>query len=201
MNRKFLRVGIPVITLLAVFLIYNFGFPDKEWPWRIRSRTKFSITRFISVHESPVHVLMIDGRRFEGVRGFKPYYLRVPESNLIVFVTDDWHSPDPKTVWHVFNMDTDDDIAVSHSSLSGFGDTIGFSGGSDHDFVEKTGDGQIVLCCDDKNAVSVLPSLSTLYEVKNLVYIDLAKRALVAEKTVYYDKDGKILDQRYAKVP
>jgi hypothetical protein len=201
MNRKLFRLGMMVaaVFFLTAFLIYNSGSKDKEWPARIHSGTKFSITRFISVHESPIHVLTIDGKRFEGVCGFKPFYLRVPDSNMIVFVTEKLDYP-YETVWHVFDMDTDDDLAISHQSLSGFGNTIGFSGGFEHDSV-KMSDRQIILCCDDSNAVSTLPYLSTLHEIRQSIYIDLVKRALVADKTVYYDKDGKILDQRDAEVP
>jgi hypothetical protein len=200
MNRKSFGVGIIVVLvlLLAALLVFNFGSPDKQWPERIRSGTKFSITRLISVHESPVHILTIDGKRFEHVRGFKPFYLRVPESDLIVFATDD---RDYKTVYHVFNMDTDEDIAVRPLSVPVFGNTIGFSGGNRSDSVEKTNDGQVILCTDITNAASTLPSLSSLCEIKGLVSIDLAKKALVADKTFYYDKDGKILDERDEMVP
>jgi hypothetical protein len=198
MNRKLFPFAVAVIFLFVAIALFNSSSADKVWPKRIRSRTKYPLKMLLNPHVSEISVLTIDGKRFENVRGFKPFYLRVPATNMIVFVSDE---KDYSVVFHVFNMDTDEDISIRASSISSFGREIGSSSSFACDSVEKMDGGQIILCNDDKDAKSTLLSLSTLYEVKSLVFIDLGKRALVADKTIYYDKDGKILDQREAKVP
>lgn len=160
-----------------------------DWSKRIVSKTERPIASLMFPHISPVNVLTIDGKRFEHVRGEKNFYLPVPQTNAIVFVVDE---KDYSITYHVFNMDTDTDIPI-HARSTLFGQNIGSSRPQDTVEVDKSAGGRLVLCNLDQDAKSTLQSLTNLYSVKALYYLDLNKKTPVAEKTFYYDKAGNVL--------
>ena len=160
-----------------------------DWSKRIVSKTEYPLTSLIFPHLGPVNVLTIDGKRFEHVRGVQTFYLRVPQTNAIVFVVGE---KDRSITYHVFNMDTDKDVAI-HAEGTFFGRNIGSSNPRDTVEVDKTGDGRLVLCNLDKDAKSTLQSLTNLYSVKTEYCLDLNKKTVVTEKTFYYDKTGNVL--------
>jgi hypothetical protein len=161
----------------------------KNWSKRIVSKTEIPLSMFINPHANEINVLIIDGKRFERVRGVKQFYLPVPETNAIVFVVNE---KDDSVTYHFFNMDTDEDIAI-HALGSVFGDSIGFR--PCRDSVNKTADGIILLCNVATDARSTLPEFANMRTRKSLYSLDLNKRT-VSLKTLYLDKDGKIIDQR-----
>ena len=162
-----------------------------DWSKRIVSKSRHTLESLLSPHASPIRVLIIDGKRFEHVRGLKKFYLPIPNTNSIVFVTDDdKHNP----TYHIFNMDNDEDRAIySNSSLSSFGNRIG----SDYleDSVEVETNGIVRLCSSTRFPKNVLAANDKIYGFDTFCYLDLKKRT-VEEKTRYYDKDGKVIDER-----
>jgi len=116
--------------------------------------------------------------------------LPVPKINAIIFVVDE---KDYSITYHIFRMDTEKDIEI-HAPSSVFGRTIGFP--NSQDTVEKISDGILVLGNVDNNARSTLQSLSNLCTVKSLYYLDLNKRTVAASKTLYLDKEGKLILER-----
>ena len=148
---------------------------------------------FLNPHVSDVNVLIIDKKRFD-VRGLKQFYLPLPHTNAIVFIVDE---KDYSVTYHIFNLDTDEDIKI-HALSSMFGSSIGFDF---RDSVEKVSKGRIVLCNLEPHAKSTLPELSALETVKSLYYLDLEKK-VAAELDLYLSKDGTIIDQRsYGEIP
>jgi len=141
------------------------------------------------VHIGDVNIITIDGKRFERVRGIKQFYLSVPGTNAIVFVVDE---KDYSVTYHYFNMDTDEDIAI-HSKSSMFGHSIG--GKHIEDFTSKNENGKILLSNIDSAAQSVTAGLEKLHIVKSLYQLDLKNR-IVSRKTVYLDKDDKVIQER-----
>jgi hypothetical protein len=75
----------------------------------------------LNVHESPITFLEIHGKLFENVRGVSPYFLAIPNSRLIFFVTS---SHGEKTRFHIANLDTWE-ITVIEGGASLFGSYIG----------------------------------------------------------------------------
>src|ERR1035437_3817888 len=99
-----MRSILAVIFLLCALAI---GFAQtNDWSKRIASKKRHPFASFISPHVGAINVLIIDGKRFEHVRGLDKYYLQVPKTNSIVFVTDD---DNYRVTYHIFNMDTDED--------------------------------------------------------------------------------------------
>ena len=185
-----------IIFVWAVF-IANAQTTTNDWSKRIKSKTIHPLASYINPHISPVSVLIIDGKHFEHVRGQNKYYLKVPNTNSIVFVTvDENYHP----TYHVFNMDTDEDVAFhSQSSMSDYGETFGSS--NPRDTVTIGDDGIIILCTLDKDVKGMLSSQVGFYSMKHLYYLDLNKRAIVADKIFYYDKGGKVIDENDASPP
>src|SRR5450432_2047014 len=107
---KTLRSILGIVFVLAAF-IASAQTTTNNWSKRIVHKTIHPLASFINPHTSLVDVLIIDGKRFDHVRGMNKYYLQVPNTNSIVFVTDDI---DYNPTYHIFNMDTDADI-VFHS--------------------------------------------------------------------------------------
>jgi hypothetical protein len=170
-----------------------------NWAHRIVSKNSHPLTYWISHGGDVVNVLIIDGKRFEHVRGLNTFYLQVPKTNSIVFVTNE---KDYSITYHIFNMDTDNDIAIhSQSSMSAFGNEIGSPYTNASDTVTMGDDGIIVLCNLDKGAKSTLASLADLDSIKQFIYLDPNKKAILADKTIYYDKSGKVIHEVDATPP
>ena len=169
---------------------------NTNWTNRIVSKTEHPLSSLINPHVNPVDVLIIDGKRFEHVRGLNTFYLRVPNTNAIVFIVD--NTKDYSVTYHVFMMDSGTDVAIRARS-SGFGHTIGSA--NLRDTIEVDDKGIIVLCTFDPWAKSTLSSLANLDSMKLFYYLDLKKKAIVGEKAVYYDKAGKVIHEHVATPP
>jgi hypothetical protein len=190
MNKNLMRSNFTVMVLLCACSI---GFAQtNDWSKRIVSKTTRPLASFINPHVSPIQVLIIDGKRFENVRGQEKYYLQVPKTNSIVFVTEeiDFHP-----VYHIFNMDTDEDIEIRPYSFrfTNFGKDIGSPYPNSSDTVTVGDDGIVVLCNLDKNFNGKLASIGDFESVKQLIYLDPNKKAIVGGKSLYYDKNGKLI--------
>ena len=187
-----MRSMFVVIVLLCACSI---GFAQtNDWSKRIVSKTRRPLASFINPHVGSIQVLIIDGKRFENVRGQEKYYLQVPKTNSIVFVTEeiDFHP-----VYHIFNMDTDEDIAIqSQSLMPSFGNDIGSPYTNSSDTVTMGDDGIIVLCHSDKHVNGNISSIGDFESLKALYYLNPNKRTIIAEKTFYYDKAGKLIYER-----
>jgi hypothetical protein len=178
------------LAVFSILFLVVFAFAQtatKSRPHKIVSKTKHSLASFFSSCPSEVNILIIDGQRFENVRGLKKFFLQVPNTNAIVFVTDE---KDYSAVLHVFNLDTGKDTAIS-GSAGLFGNTIGSD--KPRDTVSVRDDGVIVLCQDDPYARSTLPELANLADTKDFIYLDVNKKTVLARKTLYFDKAGKLI--------
>lgn len=161
-----------------------------NWSHRIVSKQKHPLSYWFSSCGTVINELIIDGKRFKHVRGISEFYLPVPNTNLVVFVVDE---PDYSVTYHLFNMDTDEDIAIPASN-SIFGRSIGSTDICDAVLI---GEGGIIeLQNIDPDAKSTLPSLANLNSIKTVYYLDIGKKAVIAEKTFYYDKAGRLIDER-----
>jgi hypothetical protein len=186
--KMFMRfVYLPV--LLAVSVI-NTHAQANDWSKRITSTVRHPIAEFVNPHRGDINVLTVDGKRFEHVRGFKPFYLPVPGMDSIVFVVVE---RDYSYTYHVINMGTDEDIAI-HARHSGFGETIGFTNCCD--FVEKGSDGTLLLSTIDKKAKSDDRDLANLAMMKETYLLDLQKKTIAAHRVIYFDEFGKIIAER-----
>jgi len=173
-----------IIVVVSLFAFNEGNAKTNDWSKRIVSKTHHPLSSFINPHVSDINILIIDGRRFEHVRGVKKFYLPVPGTNAVVFVVDE---KGYSITYHVFNMDTGEDVAI-HARDSVFGESIGFS--NQEDSVEAGRDGKIVLC--NRSGPNVI--------TKTLIELDIERKAIVSEKTFYYNKEGKVIDE-YDHIP
>ena len=140
-----------VCVLVSIGLLAPAFAQTNAWPARIISKIEHPHGFFfLNPHRGDVSVLIVDGRRFEHVRGMAPFYLALPNWNEIVFVVVE---RDYSYTYHVFKMATDKDIAI-HASHSAFGETIGFSNCCDA--VQQDTDGKVILSTVDNQARSTI---------------------------------------------
>ena len=187
---KLMRSVLGMILLLAVVTLGCNKTKNTDWSGRIICKENYPLLTFFSHGWSPVNILIVDGKRFKHVRGLNKFYLKVPNTNAIVFVED---KKNYSIVYHIFNMDTDADVAIP-AGASVFGDTIGSA--NPRDTVEIGGDGSIILCNYDQGVNIELPKIGPVDSIKYLCVLDINKKAIVSEKILYYDKTGKLLYER-----
>jgi hypothetical protein len=150
---------------------YNATNTEPNWHKRIVSKHKYPLGYLISPHIEAVNVLIVDGKRFEHVRGVEKFYIFIPKINAIVFVTDQNNSLE---FYHVYKMDTKEDIIIPTAN-SVFGQAIDGSTdiGRRADTANVNENGIIELC-------TIFTNPDTMS--KSYLYLDLDKRAVVAKK-------------------
>jgi hypothetical protein len=158
-----------------------------SWHGRIVNKTKHPLSSFFSSCPRYVNVLVVDGRKFYNVRGTKRFYSSVPGTDTICFVTD---QSDGTVMYHLFNMDNDDDVAI-HAPSSEFGRSLGARNNSDK--IEVAPNGNIILSSIDREARSTLPNLAELATVKWTCTLSASSRRVISQKTLYFDRHGKLL--------
>lgn len=179
---------IPIIVLCTV--ASGSAEVQTNWANRIVSKEVRPFGYWFSHGGENINQLIVDGRRFDHVRGVSQFYIQVPETNAIVFVVDE---KDYSVTFHVFMMDTDEDIAIrTPSSL--FGQTIGSS--HPRDRVELAGDGKIILSTLDKD-VKNANAESKVDAIESSFHLDLQKRCVIARTTKYYSS-GKLIGEGHS---
>jgi hypothetical protein len=190
-----MRRVLLIFLLIAVHSVALSQIAATNWAGRISCKTKYPWSYFINPHASAISVLEVDGRKYQHVRGLGAYYIPVRQINSIVFVTDEQNH---KVIYHIFNMSSDQDTAIP-AEASIFGYDIGAKGSEDSATVDS--DGKLILCNFDQNTEGHLSPIVTFSSMKDLFYIDLEKKSIVSHKTLYFDKLGKLIEERDAKPP
>jgi len=176
-----------IIICIVTALINAHAQEGTNWSHRIISRERHPLTYWIFSCGEAINELTIDGKRFEHVRGIKKFYLQVPQTNLIVFVADETNY---SVTYHVFNMNTDDDIAIRDEG-SDFGRTIGSP--NQRDNVSLGENGNLILSTYDGD-VRNNNTNSTYDAIQTLCYLDLKRKAVSSRKTLYFNA-GKIINE------
>jgi hypothetical protein len=186
------RIAPMRLILLALIIIFGTATAQPQtntWSRRIASKTKHPLPSLLSLCPTDVNILVVDGKRFERVRGIKKFYLPVPGTNAIFFVVDE---KDYSVTYHFFNMSTDEDIAI-HCKSSYFGRTIGSP--NCNETINRDSNGNISLCKIEQGGGSVLPELANLATTKWLCDLDLKARRVTSQKSLYFDRNGKLLSE------
>lgn len=130
-------------------------------------RIKYDSERFwlgiINIHYTPKTALIIDGARFENVRGKAPYYLATSDGRRLVFVTV---VPAESNTIHVYDMETKKDTAIPASHAT-FGEWIGVKASNMKDEIISSDDNELVVA-------------STVNGKKEILHLDLLQ-AIVNE--------------------
>jgi hypothetical protein len=132
----------------------------------------------IAVHVSNPRYLTVNGRTYVGVRGLPPYYLAIPQSRLILFITVE---PRKKVFFNVIDLDTKKEIRIDGDS-SGFGWNIGSKrnpGEKLTDYVESVQSNKIVVATRSLNW-------------KETTKLDLNSKSIDLVEISYYDQNNQI---------
>jgi hypothetical protein len=182
-SKKHMRSIFVIIILLSSLAVGHSQ--TNSWGKRIVSNKEKPLASFLNPHISTLNVLIIDGKRFEHVRGVKQFYVPIPKINSIVFLVDE---KDGSVTYHVLNMDTGEDISI-HARGSVFGQSIGSS--RTQDGIEDMKDADLVL--------STRSGPNTI--TKTLIHLDLKRKVVVGETTLFYDHSGNVISERKASPP
>ena len=170
-----------LISCLSLFSLVA-GCSDKKnsLSYRIVSKKERPLASAIFAHLETVNVLIIDGKRFDHVQGVEKFYIELAKMNAVLFVVDKEH----KVTYHIYKMDTREDIQIEAVSISIFGWSIGMP--NCRDTIEEVGDGKIVLTTTEQDKDSGVTD-------KYLTTLDMEKRAVVADISITFDKAGKVI--------
>ena len=163
---------------------------ETDWSHRIISREKHPLSYWLSLCGETVNELTIDGKHFEHVRGAKPFYLQVLKTNLIVFVEDETNY---SVIYHVFNMDTDEDIAIRDEG-SWFGRAIGSS--NQRDKADLAEDGRLLLSTYDGDVRNINTN-SAFDAMQTFCFLDLKRKTVSGRKTLYFNA-GKVISEAHS---
>lgn len=184
-----MRILITIIIVLNAIL--NVHAEDgTNWSHRIISRERHPLSYWLNPCGEAINELTIDGKRFEHVRGVHIFYLQVPHTNLIVFVVDEKNY---SVTYHVFNMDTHDDIAI-RDEASDFGRTIGSPHQRDNASLAE--DGRVILSTYDGD-VRNNNTNSSYDATQTLCYLDLKRKTVSSRKTLYFN-GGKLIGEGHS---
>lgn len=179
---RFKRVAPVIVVLLFALSIYEFLFSARLVPTFVEGNIEAGVAKrlftILSVHSGEEHYVKCGGHVYFHVRGLEPFYLSVPGTRLVIFVTE---TADRSTVFHLFNTNTLTEIEIP-GDKSNFGSNIGGSANSGDaytDFVEKTSGDEIVL--------------ATQYpEFKKLTFLDLKHKRVERVESESKDQNGNI---------
>jgi hypothetical protein len=80
----------------------------------------------LNVHASPVRWISVSGIRIRHVRGAPPYYMMVPGTDFVFFMTENPY--DHITVAHFFDQKSRDDVAITEGDMTGLTLDVGGTG-------------------------------------------------------------------------
>jgi hypothetical protein len=150
-----------------------------------------SLFSLINIHGTPRQYIKVHAHTYQDVRGLPPCYLKVPELNSVLFVTQ---RPDRDIVFHVINLKTDEEIRID-GKYATFGWAIGSgrkNGESYTDYIEHADSNYVI-------AVSSYPDAKKAYylnlvaqKLDKIVYEELQSGGKIKKKSVYVN--GVLMD-------
>lgn len=180
-----MKVRVCVILLLAACGVAAFFFKERRIEYyrdqQVSGGELRTLFNEIAVHASPKQYLIVNGTMYKGIRGQKPYYLNVPKSELIVFVTE---SAGYKVTFHILNLVTGKEDAIDGGS-SGFGWSIGSGakpGDLGSDYVEEA----------KSNFVTLVKRSFTWKEITTL---NLVTKRVEQVEVINYGSKGNVINR------
>jgi hypothetical protein len=141
----------------------------------------------VAAHISRPTYLSVGGRVYHRVRGVAPYYLEVPGTNSILFVTQ---TPDDHITYHIFNLKTKEDIQID-GDHSGFGGSIGAAKSPGYRFGDRI-----------ESADTTRMTISTRTEgCKETMILNLNTKREEQLETLRYDAHGQVTNRSVKMSP
>jgi len=132
----------------------------------------------LAVHSRGENFIRVGGRTYRGVRGLQPFYLRLPQLNSILFVTD---AGGDGVDFHIIKVGDWAEVRIHGEKLS-FGGHIGDPdppGSPYTDFVERESSGELVLATQYPRA-------------RTRVFLNLESRKVTKVEYDEFDNDGRM---------
>ena len=152
-NRRLIVWPVLLVALCGIgfFLYWEYGgIPlnvESHREGDILSRRVVTLRSILFVHSDDKQLLFVRGRRFSGLRGGQPFFLRIPGRRAIVFVQES-----PSRQWNdaelcYFDLDKNEIHRVRLTTVS-LGDGIGYGRdrirSTDGDIITFEADGTLV---------------------------------------------------------
>ena len=100
---------------------------------RVEPIRQHSLASLVNIHASAGRALRIDGKVYENVQGYTPYYLVITNLDSIFFVTE---QPNGFVTYHIYNLKNRKD-AIFLDQIVDLGDFINSSAKDEQIFIEK----------------------------------------------------------------
>jgi hypothetical protein len=134
-----------------------------------------------AAHVSRPQYLTVAGKTYRGIRGLAPYYLDVPGTNAILFVTE---AAGDHITFHLLNLNTKAEIQID-GGTSGFGWGIGGNrkpGEKYTDYIESA----------DPNRVTVAIHSG---DWKETMVLNLTTKSIERSETVRFNSSGEVTNR------
>jgi|GEM_PF-3336869 len=146
-----ISIIVGILSILTIACLIDYPVQTYENSYVVAGERRTSLN-LVSVHSSAPHYLRLkcNGRTYNNVEGFEPFYLNVPELHSILFVTVS--SQGMQTV-HIVNLETLKEINID-SAKHYFGGHIGSGrapGDDLTDWVDRVEPGKVVVAARSGN--------------------------------------------------
>jgi hypothetical protein len=135
----------------------------------------------IAVHASRPQYLTVGGKTFRGIRGLAPYYLDVPGTNAIFFVTQEGGY---RVKFHFFNLAPKKDIGIDGGG-SGFGWGIGGSRKPGEEYTDY-------ITGMESNRITIVINSGDWMET---MVLNLATKAIERRETLRFNASGDMTNR------
>jgi hypothetical protein len=165
-------------TCFAVLLFtVTFAFGDTNESNSIRVKHEWSLRNFVSPCGGTEPALIVNGHKYRDVMGSAPYYVAIPSSNMIYFVTS---GKSYTSVCHFYDLGRKKDTKIVLNATE-LGNYVGKQ------------DGRSVTIESITNSIALV---ACRYWNRTTVYnIDLNKRKLIATDTLLFGVRSNIVEQ------
>jgi hypothetical protein len=169
-----------VVVIIVVVLLRGIGFEK----YRDNKVVAGEIRRpwdVFAAHISRPQYLTVAGKTYRGIRGLAPYYLDVPGTNSILFVTQ---ATGDHITFHLLNLNTKEEVQIDGGTC-GFGWGIGGSrkpGEKFTDYIESA----------DSNRITVAIHSG---DWKETLVLNLVTKSIERVETVYFNASGQVTNR------
>ena len=177
-SQRYVKVALIALAALGIVVVFFRGFPVEKYrdgkvsageirrPWDV-----------FTAHVSRPQYLKVGGRMYRRVRGSAPYYLDVPGTNSILFVTQDAGH----ITFHIFDLNRKEDVQID-GGTSGFGWHLGKPGDKFSDYIEVAKSNRITL-------------VKGTHDWMEKIALNLTNKGVERTETLYFDASGQVTNR------
>ena len=189
MRKSYVIPAIIACIICAVGIWFVFvGYPVETYrDQRVRAGKMWTLVNIISPHSPADSYVEVNGKRFRRVLGLPPFYIQLPQSHWILFVTGDGSG---RITFHLSDPRARDVTAIDGGKVN-FGGHIGSKrapGEAYTDFIEKETSNELVLA-------------SRYPRARTRLFVDLTAKRLDHIEYEEFGEDGQVAKHQIYKGP